>query len=66
MNYMHQENPDLYFAVLADFIKSVERELGNAKAADSGSDRQTGHLFEARLKMVAAVRVIDRVLPTSD
>lgn len=65
MNHMHQENPALYFATLADFIKSAQRELGKAEQAGNGTDLQTLHLSEARLKFAAAVRVIDRVLPNS-
>ena len=65
MNNMHQENASLYFATLADFIKSAQRELEKAQAQAPGTDTQSSHLAEARLKFAAAVRVIDRVLPNS-
>lgn len=64
MNNMCHENPDLYFASLADLIKSATRELGKAEQAATDDRLQTLHLAEARLKLVAAVAVIDRVLPS--
>lgn len=60
---MTQENPTLYFATLADFIKSAQRELGKAEQQAPGADLQTLHLAEARLKFLAAVDVINRVVP---
>jgi hypothetical protein len=65
MNYMHQENAPLYFATLADFLRSAHRELEKAEQADTGDRLQTLHLAEARLKLIAAIAVIDRVLPPS-
>lgn len=65
MNNMHQENPALYFATLADFIKSAQRELEKAEQAGNGTDLQTLHLSEARLKFAAAIAAIDRVFPSS-
>ena len=63
MNYMHHENPAVYFSVLADFIKSAQRELGKAEQQAPGTDLQALHLAEARLKFQAAVDVINRVVP---
>mgnify|MGYP003602826898 CR=1 FL=1 len=63
MNHMNQENPALYFATLADFIKSAQRELEKAQAQAPGTDLQTLHLAETRLKLIAAIAAIDRVLP---
>ncbi len=63
MNYMHQQNPEAFFWQLADFVKSIERELANAKAAELGSDLQCAHLGDARAKLVAAIGVIDGVVP---
>ena len=59
---MHNENPALYFATLNDLIRSVYRELEKAEKQTTGERLQTLHLSEARLKLVAAVAVIDRVL----
>ena len=65
MNNMHNENPAAYFALLADFIKSAQRELENAEQAENGSDLQAAFLGDARLKFAAAISVIDRVAPAS-
>lgn len=62
---MHQENPALYFASLADLLQSVHRELEKAEAQAPGDRLQTLHLSEARRKLVAVIAVIDRVLPNS-
>lgn len=64
-NHMTEENPALYFAILADFIRSAHRELEKAENQEPGADLQTGHLFEARLKLQAAIDVINRVVPPS-
>ena len=63
MNHMKQENPSVYFAVLADFVKSAQRELANAQKAEDGSDLQAAFLVDARLKFEAAIDVINRVAP---
>lgn len=63
---MHNENPPLYFAVLADFMKSVHRELEKAEAQAPGDRLQMLHLAEARFKLASAITVIDRVLPPSE
>lgn len=63
MNYMHQENPARYFEVLADFMKSVHRELEKAEAQAPGDRLQMLHLGEARFKLLSLITVIDRVLP---
>ena len=65
MNHIHQEHAPLYFATLADFIKSAQRELEKAETGAPGERLQTLHLAEARLKLAAAVAAIDRVLPLS-
>lgn len=62
MNNMHQEHPPLYFASLADLLQSVHRELEKAEQQTTGERLQTLHLAEARLKLIAALSVIDRVL----
>lgn len=63
MNHMHQENPKLYFAVLADFILSVQKNLEQAEEQAPGTDLQSMFLSEARFKLIAAATVIDRVCP---
>lgn len=65
MNHIDKENPERYFAVLADFMKSVHRELEKAEAQAPGDRLQTLHLAEARFKLVSLITVIDRVLPNS-
>ena len=65
MNHIDKENPERYFEVLADFMKSVHRELEKAEAQAPGDRLQTLHLAEARFKLVSLITVIDRVLPNS-